>query len=367
MHLQTPTPADAPATHHTPAPPPPPAVIDDAELRALFAGAPHFTLVPVADPELLAEDEYEFEPRVSFPFGGAPDAGETDWRAPGHPSLAFCTSRGSPDEAALVREVPAMHAFTGTEPGTVGWEYFLMLPVGDAEREVEDEDDDLDEGGRERGGGLREIRGGVRSVELGYIVQRLKELGNIWQATTKRRRRREGTEQSDDDDEDAPEEQSGPSGQGKLVDMYTHLFTHLLFPPTRITTEEYHDPYSLKVQIMALIQTLSNKVWLDFGSVRWRIKLGQILWGNVGQGEDGEYDEYEASQKESERVLLLLQILLAAELLVRLDLVLQDASDQEQRRGSVQSDQSLPESKENILHRIREAGGAKVQIGRAHV
>lgn len=313
---------------------------------------------------MLAEDEYGLEPEVSFPFGGADEDAGLDYRPPGHPALAFSTSRGGGDEEVLVREVPPMNSFMGAEPGTVGWEYFLMLPVGDAEREQEGfDDDDLDEGGRERGGGLRETRGGVRSVELGYIVQRLRELGNTWQA--KKRRRRRAAEQSDwqtEDEGGEEEEKEERNDVPKSVDMYTHLFTHLLFPPTRITTEEYHDPYSLKVQIMALMQTLANKVWLDFSSVRWRIKLGQILWGNAGLGEDGEpYEEWEASAKESERVWLLLQILLAAELLVRLEMVLEEAEDQDTRRDSAQSNHSVPESKESILKRIREAGGIKVQ------
>ncbi|KAF8540056.1 hypothetical protein BDD12DRAFT_804822 [Trichophaea hybrida] len=343
-------------------------LLTDAGIAMLFEGAPHFALVPRADEELLAEDEYAFEPAVTFPFGGGVEGGAGDCRPPGHPAFTLCTSRNL-DEEGMVKEVPSMGSFMGAEPGTCGLEYFLMLPVGDSDRDHDEGyDDEMDEGGRERGGGLRE-RGGVRSVEIGYIVDRLKELGSIWQTKKRERKERDEVQSSvevmdQDEEEETEEEKDAPPTS---VDMYTHLFTYVLFPPTRITTDDYLDPYSLKVQIMALIQTLAKKVWLDFSKVRWRIKLGQILWGDsiatgATEEEDGaEYEEWKASAKESERVWLLLQILLACELLVRIDSVLSDNENMDHRRASAQSNQSLPESKEQLLRRFYEAGGAKVQ------
>jgi hypothetical protein len=349
-------------------------LLTEADLSTLFSGAPHFALVPRADEELLSEDEYGFEPAVTFPFGGGVEGDATDCKPPGHPAFMLCTSHNPEEEEGMVKEVPSMGSFMGAEPGTCGLEYFLMLPVGDSDRDHDGYDDELDEGGRERGGGLRETRGGVRSVEVGYIVERLKELGSIWQARKRERKERdevrvqaqgstEAEDQEEEEEEEVEEEKDAPTS----VDMYTHLFTYVLFPPTRITTDDYLDPYSLKVQIMALIQTLTNKVWLDFSKVRWRIKLGQILWGDsiatgTAEEEDGaEYEEWKASAKESERVWLLLQILLACELLVRIDSVLSDDENMDQRHGIVQSNQLLPESKEQLLRRFHEAGGAKVQ------
>ncbi|KAA8894227.1 hypothetical protein FN846DRAFT_435672 [Sphaerosporella brunnea] len=329
--------------------------ITDADLARYFRGAPQFSLVRRGT--VAEEGEYALEPVVSFPFDTPDDERDRcDSRPPGHAAFALASS--SVEEAALgmgVREVPSMRGFMGTEPGTVGWSYFLTLPVGDADREDDGFDNDVDEGGRERGGPSGE-RGGVRSVEVGYIVERLKELGNIWQA--KKRRRKAGDTEPEDEEEEVEKKDVPPA-----VEMYTHLFTHLLYPPTRITTDDFHDPYSLKVQIMALIQVLSRKVWLDFSNVRWRIKLGQILWGTnatTPPPEEEEVDEeWESSAKESERVWLLLQVLLACELLIRLDSVLSDEDDG--RRASVQSNASSTETKEQMMQRFREAGGLKVQ------
>lgn len=338
--------------------------LDNDELAVFFSGAPQFSLVHLDDEE-DDDDEFALQPKVTFPFGGGSDE-EADLRPPGHAAFALCMA--AEEEAMVVREVPPMASFVGWEPGTVGWEYFLMLPAGDADRDQEQDEfeGNLDEGGRERGGGVREReRGSVRSVEVGYIVERLKELGAIWQAKKRKRRAQQMgravfEEESEDDDE--------KGGIPTSVEMYTHLFTHLLYPPTRIATEDYADPYSLKVQIMALIHALGKKVWLDFSIVRWRIKLGQILWGDIAttaameDDQDGEeYEEWEATTKESERVWLLLQILLACELLVRMDTVLSDEEDRNRRRASVRSNQPPPESKEQMLQRFRHEGGRKVQ------
>ncbi|KAI5816555.1 hypothetical protein BZA77DRAFT_312333 [Pyronema omphalodes] len=344
-------------------------IVTEADFLELFAGAPHLKMVPRADRELLSEDEYGLETSVTFPFGGAID--DTDYKQLGHPAFILSTSCNE-EEEDIVKEVPSMNSFMGIEPGTCGWDYFLMLPVGDSDRDQDSYEDELDEGGRERSSGLRETRGGVRTVEVGYIVDRLKELGRIWQA--KKRGRKDQTTPTatptatpvpsiaGDDDEDE-EEKDVPSS----VEMYSHLFTYVLFPPTRITTEDFLDPYSLKVQIMALIQTLSKKIWLDFSKVQWRIKLGQILWADnlateINEDEDDpDYEEWKASAKESERVWLLLQILLACELVVRMDTVISEMENPELRRGSVQSNHSIPETKEQLLYRFREAGGTKVQ------
>ena len=369
-----PPPAAPPSLTLTHSPPPSlrirpkmPEPLDTHELSRLFSGAPQFSLMRIDDDE---KDEFALQPEVTFPFGGGSDE-EGDFRSPGHAALALCTA--GEEEAIVAREVPPMASFLGWEPGTVGWDYFLMLPAGDADRDPDESEfeDNLDEGGRERGGGMREReRGGVRSVEVEYIVERLKELGAIWQAKKKRRAQQMGRAVPGEESEgDGDGEENG--GIPTSVEMYTHLFTHLLYPPTRIATDDYADPYSLKVQITALIHALGKKMWLDFSIVRWRIKLGQILWGDAAttavMGDDQdveEYEEWEAATKESERVWLLLQILLACELLVRMDTVLSEEEDRNQCRSSVRSNwsnQSAPESKEQMLHRFRQEGGRKVQ------
>src|SRR5204862_5332328 len=56
--------------------------------------------------------------------------------------------------------------------------------------------------------------------------------------------------------------------------------------------------------------------------VEWRIRLGQILWETSDMNSDKEHGENdEAFAKDSEKKWLMFQILLASELLVRLDAV----------------------------------------------
>ncbi|CRK39866.1 hypothetical protein BN1708_016753, partial [Verticillium longisporum] len=106
--------------------------------------------------------------------------------------------------------------------------------------------------------------------------------------------------------------------------LYNELFLGILHPPTRVV--DHRDPYSLSVQIQALLKVLATpNVWTDFSHVEWRIRLGQILWGSY-EGDDVETDvEIEDAEtndeRKEERYWLLLQILLACELLIRLDAI----------------------------------------------
>jgi hypothetical protein len=102
------------------------------------------------------------------------------------------------------------------------------------------------------------------------------------------------------------------------VELYTELFTRLLFPPSRITDQ--NDPYSLQVQIESLMRVLAAPVFVDFGLIEWRIRLGQILWAPAEQYEDDIMVGNEVvSGSGSGKYWLLLQILLSCELLLRLD------------------------------------------------
>ncbi|KAL0466674.1 hypothetical protein QR685DRAFT_535677 [Neurospora intermedia] len=107
-------------------------------------------------------------------------------------------------------------------------------------------------------------------------------------------------------------------------ELYNELFLHILHPPTKVI--DHRDPYSLSVQIAALVKVLAApNVWIDFSLVEWRIRLGQLLWGtpDEDQVDDGASIKTADSVDEvtEERYWLLLQILLACELLVRLDAI----------------------------------------------
>ncbi|KAI5778712.1 hypothetical protein EDC01DRAFT_331407 [Geopyxis carbonaria] len=334
--------------------------VTDAMLQAMFQGAPCFA---------LTQDGDDVMPSVTFPWGGCNHGGHgghsahaathpttTDHRPFGHAAYAL-SAAASGEEERWVTEVPSMRGAMGNEPGTCGWDYFLTMPVGDAERgEEEYEEERLDEGGRERGDSMafRDSRAGVRGVEIGYIAERLKELGQIWVQKKKERKAAATLRRIDDDStEDEDDGKAIPSS----VEMYTHLFTHLLYPPTRVTTEDYHDPYSLKVQVTALIATLSNRTWLDFSNVSWRIRLGQVLWGGL----DDDSEDWERATKESERVLLLLQILLACELVLRLDSLFDAPDAPPSPPTSIHSGAGPAETKDALLARFRAQAGRKVQ------
>ncbi|TGZ80832.1 hypothetical protein EX30DRAFT_40645 [Ascodesmis nigricans] len=311
--------------------------LSDDDLQRLFCGAPEFSLAP--------NSEGELEPRVTYPHGlpqGAASESLKDYRSSCHPAYELTTVR---DQDEFIVETPSMKSAFGSEPGTSGWEYYLMLPIGDSERPIDEVSDDTDEAGRERGA-PGDPKGGVRSVEVGYLAERLKELGSIWHT---RKKRREGPFLSPNEDEEKATEPT-------TVELYSHLFSRILFPPTRVTTEDYLDPYSLRVQILSLVGCLSKKMWLDFGNVSWRIKLGQIIWGDVAV--EDEYDDTSLTSNETEKVWLLLQLLLASELLLRLDSVLNDEATLTTAPGSTSLTRTQRE--EALLSQIRSMGGSKV-------
>lgn len=106
------------------------------------------------------------------------------------------------------------------------------------------------------------------------------------------------------------------------VQLYTELFTQILHPPSRVTDSD--DPYSLQVQIEALINVLAADVWFDFSLVEWRIRLGQILWGPTMESDPEDdilVNNQIVNESGTQRYWLLLQILLSCELLLRLDAV----------------------------------------------
>lgn len=75
---------------------------------------------------------------------------------------------------------------------------------------------------------------------------------------------------------------------------------------------------TLRTQVEALRSILDEtEVWHDFSQVEWRIRIGQLLWTDQAD-KDVPLDEH---LQPSERDVLLQQIMLAAELLLRLDML----------------------------------------------
>lgn len=141
---------------------------------------------------------------------------------------------------------------------------------------------------------------GVRHMDESRVILRLSEIENLYHRGASR-----------------------PSN----LELHTSLFTGALLPPTPVTGSE--DPYSLDIQIEELLNVLSSAAFIDFGVVEMRIRLGQILWGtrNFVDEDDisinGELENISAN----ERNWLLLQIMLSCELLIRLDIVVNEADD----------------------------------------
>jgi hypothetical protein len=146
---------------------------------------------------------------------------------------------------------------------------------------------------------------GIRDVDSRVVAERLRELNAMYN-------------EFDKDD--------NILNKSTSVDLYTELFTRFLYPPTRVAEVDSNDPYSMKVQIESLMKVLSTMwIWVDFSTVEWRIRLGQILWEESKTNNDGHKVDDEAFTKESEKKWLMFQILLASELLVRLDAVVKVA------------------------------------------
>ncbi|KAF2404183.1 hypothetical protein EJ06DRAFT_553109 [Trichodelitschia bisporula] len=283
--------------------------VDEASVQKLFSGAPQFTI-----------GNYNGAPRpaMSFPWDRSLHVRDvSDCRPLEHPAFAAATlrrhniepeTRGEGDAAFVgyeigVQEVPSMLSARGNEPGTVGWEYFLEDPVGDAVGHGREENEE--EGfGDLRSWELLQVspeKIGIRPFELEAVAERLAEMSDAYQAL------REASVKIDMLKSQTP------------VELYTVLFGKLLTPPKFDSSTE--DPTGLKVQIEALTKTLKIKgVWFDFSQVEWRIRAGQLLWSEESQ--DGlSPDEEQDDRGLPERSIFLLQLLLACELLFRLDAI----------------------------------------------
>ncbi|KAK6333568.1 hypothetical protein TWF718_011376 [Orbilia javanica] len=177
-------------------------------------------------------------------------------------------------------ETPSMASFCGHEPGSTGWGYFLEAQVVDYEMEQGTVSGEADEYGIEF---QPPDSIGVRSIDSTTLVDRLRDIGKV-----------HGQAYGLENDLDI---------EARL--LYGHLFTKLLYPARRNPETMKAHEYGLESQCQELLKVLEARhVWLDFSRPEERIRLGSILYGNVG-----------------EKLLLVLQILLSCELWLRLKLL----------------------------------------------
>ncbi|RAH84674.1 hypothetical protein BO86DRAFT_356250 [Aspergillus japonicus CBS 114.51] len=347
--------------HHVPSPHKHHLTMKDVEV--IFSGAPYFML------EKGKHDRWF--PQVIFPFDDHDPVIQCFWdrRPLPHASYTLCTLHAHlpvPDDWVIegdvpahlgnwkrsdapkratfdvgVQEIPNMLAMHGRDPGTVGFRYFLELPVADAARypgpgvprpssdylhlsslPATESFELLERYGQpyalcsdgtvhDRKKLLREgpnfwKKIGVRDIDLQVLVQRLQTLKHL------RYEILHG---------DRPKTILDIEGTREL---YNELFTKFLYPPARFLIADMGDPHSLKVQIKALTVVLATPgAWLDFSLIDWRLHIGQLLW-EQSPHMDGDFIDISASDKPwvhstLERKWFLVQMLLAAELLMRLD------------------------------------------------
>ncbi|KAH7308787.1 hypothetical protein BKA65DRAFT_519910 [Rhexocercosporidium sp. MPI-PUGE-AT-0058] len=196
------------------------------------------------------------------------------------------------------RERPNMLSMQGLERGTVGFQAALEMGVADALEIPDEHSDSSPEYISEQRRLFLHGKDGLRPVTDSVLIEQLLDISDVYHEDPQKHRR-------------------------QSVELYTQLFTKILFPPSRVT--EHDDPYSLKVQIESLVEVLAAPtVWVDFSLVEWRIRLGQILWGASPDPdpEDGvSVNNEPVRDPGTERYWLLVQILLSCELLVRLDAI----------------------------------------------
>jgi hypothetical protein len=152
---------------------------------------------------------------------------------------------------------------------------------------------------------------GVRDVNLRYLVQRLDQLRQLRLDVL-----RQGSTITILDVE-SPHE------------LHNILHTHFLHPHPPPADLLPGHPQGLKSQIKTLATVLATPgAWIDFSLPEWRFRAGQILWETPPHGDGDCMVSNDCSAGTSkhpwinsgmERKWLLIQILLAAELLFRLD------------------------------------------------
>ena len=272
----------------------------------MFEGAPCFS---------VGEDKYGYRPEVIF-HGNSASAGVSSTYTPDFKPLedqtfTTCTlgrhevresedipfanhlriSSQATDVEHTILEVPSMLSANGLEPGTVGFEHFLQLPVADSLATLDEKATF-----KNRSILLSDPTGlGLRPFDLAKLVQRLNTAGEIYKTLT--------------DDKDT-------IGALAVPGLGESLFAHLLNTDPASTPREDDGHLSLQGQINALQRVLETAdLWHDFSLVEWRIRIGQLLWTEIVQ-EEGEG----SGSQLSERDILFLQVTLAAELLLRLKL-----------------------------------------------
>lgn len=276
-----------------------PKQLSHEELVNYFAGAPEFEI-------------RSLRPRVSYRWKLDEESGEPqDFVDVSHRTFEAATLRRRERTRQLrdlvaedaegqipMMEVPNMLSLNGNEPGTIGLEYFLQMPLADSKRCAEDEDEAFQAKRQMLATSPEALE--LRPLNLEYLIHRLGEIGDSRHSRSSHEiHERKHHERTADE-------------------LHTELFSNLLVEPER---EEDDPPFTnLEGQVVALARVLvTTKLWYDFSLVEHRIRLGQILWPSTDLDDESAIDVEELITP-GERDILLLQIALACELLIRVEL-----------------------------------------------
>lgn len=336
--------------------------LTQADLHSIFKGAPYFFLekgdygqwfplviYPYSETDNSVQNMWDRRPLSHGSFSlctlhahiPVPDGWVVYGDEPGQLTTTGCRGREPSKRAAFdvgIFEVPNMLDANGKVNGTVGVQYFLEMPISDiarygiAERSrstipcMEDnhhkENNDTAEAEAkpeayaycsrtvDRKTLLDEgpdawARIGVRDVSVADLSSRLERLRkvrsdvlyNVVHKTIL--------------DVESPRT------------LHDTLFCRLLhYPPASILDDE--NPLSVKCQIRLLTTVLATEgAWVDFSLEEWRLRAGRILWQshhkNPSEEQECRADGEEEGEEEEERRWLLIQMLLAGELLLRVD------------------------------------------------
>lgn len=271
-----------------------------------FTGAPHPSVAFPWDEELAIRDltdHVQIEDEAWGSITAWPHITRDIRRGPSASATSKVAERRRAHFYPRCRERPNMLSMQGLEKGTMGYQAALELGVADALQEEQWGFGSLgakDHVVVEARKNLIASKNGLRRLEETTVLDHLMKNAQRYQ-------------------------EKHTKDRASCQELFQELFSQILYPPHRTFT----DPSSLAVQIQALLKVLAQpNVWIDFSHVEWRIRLGQILWGTADDdGEDSVSDGASITEAEDtkglheERYWLLLHILLACELLIRLDTI----------------------------------------------
>ncbi|KAI0397712.1 hypothetical protein F5Y17DRAFT_321708 [Xylariaceae sp. FL0594] len=264
------------------------------------SGAPHPSVAFPLDEGLAIRDLTDHTQIEHDAWGCVTNVARLIQRDPS--SALSPTSRTRPHFNLRCWERPSMLSMQGLEKGTMGYQAALELAVSDSLQEEQYGFDSLGSKSAvivEQRQRLITSKDTLRHMDDACIMEQLSKVEKRYN--------------------------SGPSfWSTDSRELYDDLFQKVLYPPTSGVDPGGSD--SLAVQIYALVKTLAvSNAWIDFSRLEWRLRLGQILWGFPLDDEvsDGSSisDGADAQDRAEERYWLLLQILLACELLTRLDAI----------------------------------------------